>query len=432
MDIFSDVFENLVTMREWSDEDVVESKSSGQSTIDLTVIVSQLVIANYLPTEFTSFETDTINITTSKISFDIDYSEYCGTGSVRLSDKYIEIKSDNGTQYMDCTFMKSSKNLYLLSIESVSTYTNQTNKQNPFQSNYVLLDITSQDDSASVLVSNGSVLGDSDDTILLDPSDPIVISFDLTNRSFFNAYNDYQESENGIFNHFPLCTFYNGSISTFDDNNCYLLSYDVDNGVCTCVCLHLTYYTASWEDFEPEVNFLSLSEWNDVTLDNIFGHPLGLIVVVTWCFFCVLIIVLMQLHHKKKIKHRKLKYIAWLFDKCEKIEDKPLIAESSTNIEKILNDKELKLKYRSIQEIRLIKDDKFENGSIFLKFWHLFSINMRNEHLFLGICFRDYGTSYTHSQRIAILMVRVLTSLGVSALFFGRAKNTTVGDISLS
>ena len=419
-------------MREWSNEDLDESRSSGQSTIDLTVIVSQLVITNYLPTEFTSFETDTLNISTSKISFDIDYNEYCGEESVRLSDKYIEIISDNGTQSMDCTFMKTSKNLYLLSIESVNTYTNETNKQNPFQSNFVLLDITSQNDSASVRVSNGSDSHDSEDEIVLNPSDPIVVSFDLTNGSYFNTYNDYQDSESGLFNHFPLCAFYNKSSSRFDDNNCYLLSYDVDNGICKCVCLHLTYYAASWEDFKPEVNFLSLSEWNDVTLDNIFGHPLGLIVVVTWCLLCVLIIVLMQLHHKKKIKHRKLKYIAWLFDKCERIEDKPLIAESSINIEKILNDKELKLKYRSIQEIRLIKDDMFENRSIFLKFWHLFSINMRNEHLFLGICFRDYGTSYTHSQRIAILMVRVLTSLGVSALFFGRAKNTTVGDISLS
>ena len=422
---FLDIFENLLTMREWSNENSDESKSSGQSMIDTTIMVSQLVIADYIPTEIATFTTKSMNISTSKITLDIDYNEYCGKGSVEVSEAYMKIKSDNGTQSMDCTFMTTNKNLYFLSIESIDTYINQTNKNDPFQSDYILLDITSEENTASVSTSNNET-----DNIILDPSDVIVISFDLTNASFFNTFNDYEK--NGIFSHFPLCSFYNETILEIDDNNCYLLSYDVDTGVCECGCLHLTYVTTSWEDFEPEVNFLSSSEWNDVTLDNIFGHPLGLIVVLTWILFCVLIIVLIQLNHKHKLKHKKLRYIAWLFDKCERIQDKPLIAESAPNIEKILQNKELKLKYRSIQEIRLIKDDMFENRSFWIKFCHLYQINLRNEHLWLGICFRDYGTHFTHSQRILILMVRLLTTLAVSALFYGKAKNSTVGDISLS
>lgn len=45
---------------------------------------------------------------------------------------------------------------------------------------------------------------------------------------------------------------------------------------------------------------------------------------------------------------------------------------------------------------------------------------------------RDNGTHYTHSKRIAILMVRLLTTLGVAALFYGKAKDTTIGDFTLS
>ena len=98
----------------------------------------------------------------------------------------------------------------------------------------------------------------------------------------------------------------------------------------------------------------------------------------------------------------------------------------------ILNDKELKLKYRSIQEIRLIKDDMLKNRSIFIKFWHIYKIKLRNDHLWLGICCRHYGTHYTDKQRIAVMMVRFLTTLAVSALFYGQAKDTTIGDFSLS
>ena len=45
---------------------------------------------------------------------------------------------------------------------------------------------------------------------------------------------------------------------------------------------------------------------------------------------------------------------------------------------------------------------------------------------------RNYGTNYTHSKRIAILMVRLLTTLAVASLFYSQSKDTTIGDITLS
>ena len=154
-------------------------------------------------------------------------------------------------------------------------------------------------------------------------------------------------------------------------------------------------------------------------------YPLGWIVVLAWVCLCLLMIVLVDYlrYNKNGINLR-------LFTLQEHdIQDKPLIAQP--NVYQILSQEE-KLKYRSIQEIRLIKDDILAKRSYCVRLWNLFKINMMNDHLWLGICFQHYGTSYTHTQRIAILMVRLLTSMAVAALFYARAKDSTIGDISLS
>lgn len=144
--------------------------------------------------------------------------------------------------------------------------------------------------------------------------------------------------------------------TSIDENECYLLSYD--SSTVTCFCLHLTYLGVKSNEFTPEVNFLSLSEWRQVTFENIGKHPLGLIVVTVWILFCLSLITLLHLNHKQKITNRHLKLI---LNKLESINDKPLIAETKENVQRILNDKELKSKYRSIQEITLIKDDKWKD-----------------------------------------------------------------------
>ena len=61
----------------------------------------------------------------------------------------------------------------------------------------------------------------------------------------------------------------------------------------------------------------------------------------------------------------------------------------------------------------------------------VYCISTYIEHLWLGICFRQFGTNYTCSQRISILMVRLLTSFAVAATFYGVSKGTVVGDFSL-
>ena len=182
------------------------------------------------------------------------------------------------------------------------------------------------------------------------------------------------------------------------------------------------------EDFTPEINYWGRESWNQISLKNLIKYPLGFIVVLTWMIVCLsLILLFYKQYHIRFMPH---------CCKCDKIDDKPLIAQygdlkNHRKLSKILNNEKLKQKYRSIQEIRIVKDDQLKHRSYFVQFWHLYLLNLKNEHLWFGICFRNFGTSYTYTQRISILMIRFLVTLSTSALFYGRAKNRAIGDVSL-
>lgn len=143
-------------MRKWSNEDLNESKQSGQSTIDSTTRTSHLVIVSYIPGEGYTFSTDSLAVRTNKISASIDWNKYCNIESdddsysenVQLSDQFIGFKSYNGTENMDCTLMITNDNLYILSLASNTAYfdTNNTVYHNynhtSFESNFILVDVT--------------------------------------------------------------------------------------------------------------------------------------------------------------------------------------------------------------------------------------------------------------------------------------------------
>ena len=430
----SDIMENLLIFREWSDETLSQSQQSGQSMINSINVVSQLTIATHIPSEFYRFGTESIMIKVSKIAINMDYNKYCGNTNennfIRISNEYVYSLSQSGEYNMDCIYITTSKNLYILSNNSINEY-NINSISNSFQSNFISLEIKKETDY-NLTSSNY------DNFTELSLTDPFVLTFNLTNSSFYDAYgfdscnNNHDNGEET--SHFPLCSFYDENTQTFENDGCYLWKYNLHLETVQCFCLHLTYFVASWEEFEPEINFLSESEWRDVTLTNIANYPLGLIVVSIWIFWCLFIISLCQLNRKNKIKieHKYCFYCNMALNKFQSINDKPLIAQSTKNLSKIMADEEIKLRYRSVQELRVLTDKFLKDTSLFNKFWHLFKSNIRNDHLWIGICARRYGTHYTHSQRIASLMVRLLSTFCVSALFFGRAKDTTIGDYSLS
>ena len=401
-------------MRELSDETEDESDSYGESMVNSVVIVSQLLLGESIPGEsyLLKSENDVLSVESSKISH--SYFDLCGTltNSVELNEEFIDLKYTNisNGEYLDCTIMITSSNMYEL--ETLSS--NYNNNHSSFQSDFLMLDVSSLD-------SNGDD-GENENSEFLSDCNPIILTFNHSNTSYFN----YNFSISDNYPHFPLCSFYNTTTKLYSNNGCYLLYFNEYYSKCACV--HNSFYGLTYEDFAPEINYWGKESWNKVSFENLIKYPLGWIAVGTWICMCLLLIVLF----------RKEYHVALMpnFCQCEKKDDKPLIAQygdvkNHDKIRKILNNKELRLKYRINQEIRIVKDDKLKHRSYLFKFFHLFFLNMRNEHLWLGICFRDYGTSYTESQRILILMVRVLTSLCVSALFYGRRKESTIGDVSL-
>ena len=89
-----------------------------------------------------------------------------------------------------------------------------------------------------------------------------------------------------------------------------------------------------------------------------------------------------------------------------------------------------KRKYRAIKELELALN---ENNESFVKRWFkLYLISLKDDHIWLGICCRHHGTSYSANERIAVMMVRLLTTFAVGALFFGESKDSAIGDITLS
>ena len=153
-------------MRKWSYENLAESKESGQSTIDSTQSLCQLVIADAIPNEVYTFETDSLFIQASKISYDDnDYNDYCGNNHVILSDDYTYDVSLNGSTNIDCTLMITNDNLYLLSLIAIE----QSNSSKSFETDFVLLDLVPETQSASATKSNN--YSDSIDNILLSKSD---------------------------------------------------------------------------------------------------------------------------------------------------------------------------------------------------------------------------------------------------------------------
>lgn len=116
-----------------------------------------------------------------------------------------------------------------------------------------------------------------------------------------------------------------------------------------------------------------------------------------------------------------------------KIDDKPLVSIQSLlflNPSEFKNQKHkiLNKKYRSVIIHNIYnKSDVHLIQQIGLLWW----ISIKNDNILFGICFRNFGTNYTTTQRLSLLMVRILISMAASAIFFGVSRDSIVGDWTL-
>ena len=146
--------------------------------------------------------------------------------------------------------VSDESNLYILSTQSLNEY-ELIDNNTLFVSNFVLLDVTSVNESASSPSSLTTPTASSDTTTWISQCDPIIIHFNHSNSSFFTKA--AATSTSMTFDHFPLCSFYNESSLKFEDNGCYLLEYNEYES--TCMCRHATYWGVNWQDFTPEISF---------------------------------------------------------------------------------------------------------------------------------------------------------------------------------
>ena len=417
-------FDNTLTIRECSNESFNKSKTNGQLTLDTVKDAAQFLTSLYIPSETITIVTETIVMEASKIATDMDYNEYCSlNGSVVLSNEYIVQQSFNGTQFMDCIVMNTQTNVYFVSNDVTSVYVenlieighidDDTTVENVFQSDFILLEVIAENTTFTTSTTM------SETNTFLSECEPILLFFNPINISFFN-----------ISSYLPQCSFYNTTTQTFDENGCFLLSYD--DGHFTCSCYHAAYFSVTWDNFTPDIDFLSEEAWKSLTFNSVINDSFGLIIVVSWMSFCIFIIIMIGAHHKTHM-------LCQLYDNCANITDKPLVAQTDVVEMALTYNNEINYQienyislYRGIQESRIIEDVDWTNLSFCDKFQKAFVLSVKNDHLWLGICFRSYGTNYTYTQRLLMIMFRLLISMATAACFFGRAKDRSVGDLSLS
>ena len=200
-------FDNIMTMRTVSNENSNTSsgRQMGQSIVDTSVQLSQLVVKSSVPSEYYTFETTSLNTEVMKISGS-NYDECSGShisnngiNLIVLSNEFISNKLENsqtnGTQTnLDCTIMTATSNVFGTFFDT-SNNSNSSNIQEQFYTEYVLLDVSL--DSAS---------SQKGEEAYLSKCEPIIITLPNTNGSFWTDPSTDGGEEN-VYDHFPQCSF---------------------------------------------------------------------------------------------------------------------------------------------------------------------------------------------------------------------------------
>lgn len=105
------------------------------------------------------------------------------------------------------------------------------------------------------------------------------------------------------------------------------------------------------------------------------------------------------------------------------IDDKPLIAHQQSVW------RGFQQQYLSGYRVhldRLVFDDK--NLPLLTKMYRLWIISLRNDHQFWSLFFRHPGSGYSDKQRIATLLMRLLTIMAVNGIFYG-SSDASIGGM---
>ena len=110
--------------------------------------------------------------------------------------------------------------------------------------------------------------------------------------------------------------------------------------------------------------------------------------------------------------------LIFLFEKTSYFtkDDIPLIAQESAIFSGSNEIENLKIRYRSVKEARMILDDVKKHHSNTVKLWHLFKITLRNDHIWLSI-HRNMFRCFKLVFEFRSFFVRFVVALGSEFVF---------------
>ena len=143
---------------------------------------------------------------------------------------------------------------------------------------------------------------------------PYLITFQLSDPSKFDLNVTLDESIP-----FPLCDFWNISNSYWDTAGCFV--YDLVNDSVICGCTHLTTFSVSRTDIIPESNVLTNVGRRELTVSNLWQHP---VVWVTCVLVGFVFSVLCCINPRASSVHaRSILGMCWL--SCYRMDQKVLV-----------------------------------------------------------------------------------------------------------
>lgn len=361
---FAEILANVLSFRESSLENLTIGIINGQTTIDLTVVLSQLLLDSSLPGESYSISTgnDGINIVVESSKITETLYEACGqeTGVVYLSEELLSQRSNNGSDFMDCSIIYSNANLHALSQIAIDEI------GSAFDASFLNIDILPSNGSNTISTAAAHA-ATGIEYPLLPECGPIIFQLNMTNSTYFDR-------ESGTTSNYPKCMYFNETSLRYQDDGCFVLSTNHDKGVIHCACQHLTAFSSGSEEFEPEANdFTSLKDvYAELSLENIIvNYPLGWIIVVTWICWCL---TLMCIFNASFVRN-KLNI---------SVIDTPLVADTNVLYGEG-NDFNINENYRCLQEAKLFDDHSPKKRSCLAKLCILWKLGILNDHIWVGI-----------------------------------------------
>jgi len=185
---------------------------------------------------------------------------------------------------------------------------------------------------------------------------------------------------------YPLCVYYNTTTNKYESDGCYVLSSTKEYA--WCACLHTTFFGLNKESLSLNVSYVFETSFRQLTWHTVGHNPLGIIVVICWMTFCAILAIVIELCSRYNILS---------FD------DRPLVINKEIIFRNVVENDDHYKQHRIVQELDILTDD---NLSLCPKVFKIWIQALLNEHLWLGICCRQYGTHFSHSKRIAIMKIR--------------------------